>query len=292
MDIAENRGMKSTQNNLPDFIGIGAMRCGTTWISDQLKRHPEIYIPPHFKEVHYFDQYFEKGLNWYLAKFSGRMEHQLAGEFTPYYMRDEQSLRRISQTCPQAKLIITLRHPVDRAFSHYNFMKNRADISDSFYDALHDGRFEILKAGLYGQQIQTCLDIFPSEKLHIIIFDEIKSSPQTVMADLFEFLGVEKSFTPDSLGSKSNAKHAVKSMSLARVLRKVKGWVRPYFSGRHGLINQGFFKIGKMLNRLNSQQAEKRPMDEQTKAYLNEYYREDLHQLNELLNGRVSHWLR
>lgn len=275
----------------PDFIGIGAMRCGTTWISDKLRSHPDIFIPPHFKELHFFDRYYDKGSDWYRAHFSDKTEHQISGEFTPAYIRDAQALELISQTCPQAKLIISIRNPVERAFSHYNFLKKRENISDSFYDALFDDRYEMLKAGLYGEQIENCLKYFSRDRIHIIIFDEIEASPEQVLLDLFEFLEVDKQHQPDMLTEKVNARHGLKSKTFARGLRNIKNMLRPHTSSSQGPIGQGLHKFGKILNKMNATQVTHEAMDPRAGEYLMKYYKDDLLVLNRLIDGKASHWV-
>ena len=282
--------MSANTKRLPDFIGIGAMRCGTTWISDQLRSHPDIHIPPHYKEVHFFDRYYDKGMDWYLSNFSGRADHQIAGEFTPYYVRDAVAMTRLSQDCPDAKLILAIRNPVERAWSHYKFLKNRKSVSSSFFETLHDERFEILEAGRYGAQLQRCLELFPKDQICIISFDEIKASPERTISKLYSFLEVDTDYKPEAPRTKSNAGHAVRSMFLARILRLAKQLVRPFTSGRRGIMRLGFFKFGKMINRLNATAVDQVEMDEDVLAFLNEYYLEDLTLLAELVGKEVKLW--
>lgn len=275
----------------PDFIGIGSMRCGTTWLTDMLRSHPDIFIPAHFKELHFFDRYFDRGLDWYTANFSSKKPNQIAGEFTPNYLMDKQVMNLVSQTCPDAKLIVSIRNPVERAFSHYNLLKNGGNISDSFYDALFDDRYALRDAGLYGDQLQNCLKLFPKENIHIIIFNDILQSPEVVMSELFEFLGVDKDHIPTELSKKSNASHEVKSVFIAKNFRKIKQFMRPFIKSRESLIKLGFFKYARALNRMNSDQVAKARIDTKSAEYLSEYYKHDLHLLNDLLDGRVIEWL-
>lgn len=114
---------------LPNFLIIGAQKAGTSWLAYQLEKHPEIYLPK--KEIHYFDKGFnyQKGLSWYEKQFDEVTEQKAIGEKTPEYLwangegwEDHQSdvHQKIFQTLPEAKLIVTLRNPVDRAISAIN----------------------------------------------------------------------------------------------------------------------------------------------------------------------------
>jgi hypothetical protein len=116
--------------NLPDFIIIGAQRCGTTSLYNYLTQHPLI-LSALRKEVHYFDNNFHKGVSWYqaffplislrngYAKILSIDNSHLTGEATPYYLFHPLTPKRIAGLLPQVKLIVILRNPVDRAYSHF-----------------------------------------------------------------------------------------------------------------------------------------------------------------------------
>ena len=103
--------------SLPHFLGIGAVKAGTTWLYRNLRCHPELYLP-HPKEVHYFDQRFDRGLRFYAGKFEdGRA--RVRGEITPAYSAlPPDRIRFIRSVMPDLKLIFLMRNPVDRAWSH------------------------------------------------------------------------------------------------------------------------------------------------------------------------------
>mgnify|MGYP001416814740 CR=1 FL=1 len=274
----------------PDFIGIGAMRCGTTWISDKLRKHPEIFLPNNYKELHFFDSHYKNGIEWYENNFLGKIDTQISGEFTPKYLRDDESPFLIKNHYPNVKLIISIRNPVDRAFSHYNFLKKQLKISDNFYEALFDENYEILKAGLYGQQIKTYLDLFPREKIHIIIFDDIKKTPYNVINELYNFLNVSSDFKPKNLEKIINQRREVRYRFLENLTRKTKRSIRPYIKNRNKLKNFGFHYLLGILNTINSKKIIKKEIDYDTKNYLIEYYKNDFVILNKILDGKVAHW--
>ena len=108
---------------LPNFVIIGAQKSGTTFLYNLLTRHP--YVEGTFeKEVHYFDRYFEKGIEWYRSQFPlpKRNEERkfITGETTPDYLFHPHAAKRMVKVVPQARLILLLRNPVDRAYSHYH----------------------------------------------------------------------------------------------------------------------------------------------------------------------------
>ncbi len=109
---------------LPDFIVIGAMKCGTTSFYHLLVQHPHVE-PAANKELHYFDMFFDEGVEWYRRCFpaprwrDGR--RTITGEATPY-LGDPPVPERMARVVPQARLIALLRNPVDRAYSNYHQM--------------------------------------------------------------------------------------------------------------------------------------------------------------------------
>jgi hypothetical protein len=113
---------------LPDFIIIGTQKGGTTFFNQLLAQHPHVKRA-FLKEVHYFDLNFDKGINWYRSNFPVRTSKNhgyVTGEASPYYMFHPHAARRASAVVPNAKLIVLLRDPVDRAYSHYQHQALRA----------------------------------------------------------------------------------------------------------------------------------------------------------------------
>jgi len=116
-------------HSLPDFYIIGAAKCGTTSLYQYLIRHPSVN-PGIGKEIHYFEELYYRGENWYRAcfpfefqKFFSKLTHNeimMSGDSTPRYIDHPLVPNRINKLTPNAKFIVMLRNPIDRAFSHYN----------------------------------------------------------------------------------------------------------------------------------------------------------------------------
>ena len=105
------------KNSCPTFIVAGGVRCASGWIRECLSEHPDIYIHP--KEIHFFDQNYEKGLKWYLDFFKDQKDKRILGEKTATYLHTEKIATLINHLFPNIKLIFCLRDPVDRMISHY-----------------------------------------------------------------------------------------------------------------------------------------------------------------------------
>ena len=199
----------------PDFIIIGAQRCGTTSLYDYLSQHPSIQ-PALRKEIHYFDNHFDRSPAWYRAFFYPAALRRpfrpcLTGEATPYYPFHPHTPPRLAATLPRARLIVMLRNPVDRAYSHYLHEVRRghetlpfaaavarerervniapATLADpAAYDPAHH-HFSYLQRGHYATQLQAWRQHFAPAQMLIIISESFFAQPATTLAAALAFLG-------------------------------------------------------------------------------------------------------
>lgn len=216
------RAVTSQLRLLPDFIIIGGQRCGTTSFYYYLMEHPSI-VPPYTKEVNYFNDNFARGLSWYRAQFPTTIqkyytEHVLkhsllTGEASPYYLIYPHAPGRIAKLLPHVKLIVLLRNPIDRAYSHHWLLIKNGFETLSFKDAIEQepnrlagelekmqadehyhsynyGHFSYLTRGIYVDQLQRWLQYFPKEQLLLLKSEDLYSNPAKVMRQTFEFLEV------------------------------------------------------------------------------------------------------
>jgi len=157
---------------LPDFLIIGAQKCGTTSLVNNLNKHPEVrmceFSQGSGSEVHFFDRdiMYQRGLDWYGSLFEPGF---ICGEKTPEYMYDSKALDRIRKDLPKVKLIVCLRDPARRFISQLN-MRNKAN-KITFEEAIKNP--EYVDRGMYYKQLKRVLDRFPKDRVHIIVLDEI-----------------------------------------------------------------------------------------------------------------------
>jgi hypothetical protein len=108
--------MHSSQARLPFFLGLGVQKGGTTTLQGLMAQHPQLWLPAS-KEVHYFTLHYNRGVDWYRDQFVGASPNQRCGDITPYYIFHPQAPLRIHHLLPEARLIVLLRDPVERALS-------------------------------------------------------------------------------------------------------------------------------------------------------------------------------
>jgi len=181
------RRFSAGMRSLPDFLIIGAQKCGTTSLYAQLCEHPKIGSAFE-KEVRYFNNHYEKGLNWYKAHFPLRVTKRLvgwkdgiglkSGEGEPSYLPNPVVPQRVFDLIPNVRLIVMLRNPVDRAYSLPTADNKR----------LGNLHYSYLPRGIYVDQIRSWMSIFPREQFLIIRAEDFFSDAQTIYDDVLDFL--------------------------------------------------------------------------------------------------------
>jgi hypothetical protein len=186
---------------LPNFVVIGAQRSGTTLLHKVLDAHPEISMPNRRKEVHYFDRYYDRGADWYSAFFPSQEDagkYRAIGEVTPDYIFCPEVPGRIRDLIPDCRFILSLRNPVDRAFSGYMHHRRSFNERRSFDDFI-DGDQDAVERGFYHQQLMRYLEAFPRSAFLILVYEELIRDPAASLARIREFLGLTRGW-PDAEG--------------------------------------------------------------------------------------------
>ena len=165
---------RSAAMTLPTFVGIGVARGGTTWLHTLLSGHPRVFMPTHRKEIRFFDRNYDRGLGWYEAFFPESADvdaYDAIGEISPQYLYCSECPERVAATLPAAKLIVILRHPVDRAYSHYGFVVQRRNFQGSFEEFLAM-RPNMLEKGFYSRSLDRYVRYFDRDRILAIVFEK------------------------------------------------------------------------------------------------------------------------
>ncbi len=207
---------------LPDFLCIGAPRCGTTWLHHQLSQLPGVFLPA-AKEVHFLDDVSDGGEAFYTTAFDLEREahwrwyalqyrhagNRVAGDITPTYaVASRAHIARVAHYLPQVKIIYVMRNPVERAWSgvgNFLYKKHGLDLSRLTEQALLErtmleGR---LRHGRYRQVIENWEAVFEPERIHYVLFDQIRAQPDKVLQDIARFLALPaENITATEMGQK------------------------------------------------------------------------------------------
>ncbi len=279
--------MKDKIHNVkPDFVGIGAQRAGTSWLYHALNAHPEIFLP--LKEVHFFDEKYEQGTDWYFSLFETEKEHTITGEFTPDYMSEEHAMNRLVEHCPETKILVVLREPFERAYSAYNLYKAHGRFADmSFEEAILEDK-NIVRKSLYSEQIKRLFKLFPKENIRIYDFDDVSNDPLKVVQDAYSFLGVDKTFVPPGVKEKYNVGGNAKIQNVLN-LPKIQKKLQNNSVGKHVLKLKKFRVIVQLKDWLLNQDTDDKK-DLYCSHNLRNTFKEDLLKLEVLLNKSFSKW--
>lgn len=293
---------------LPDFLIIGAQKAGSSWLAKNLAGHPDVFMPAH--EVHFFNigRNFDKGIQWYSENFSQAEPGQIIGEKTPNYLwtTDTEIItrfgthlphipRRIYETLPSAKLIITLRNPVERAISAVNHYMTHGQISpqEDINEVLVGKKqalaeqFGVFDMGKYFYHIEAYRQYFSPEQLLTLIFEEdIVEHPKQGLQTICEFLQIDATF---EFGGRSNVQNRFNNsyVNLAKIYhympfaRSLVNRLKQYVpeSARRYL---GPHVMGKRLEKVRPTAA--------TLQFLYDMYSEDNDKLFQLMGRSIKLW--
>lgn len=272
---------------LPNFLIIGAGRCGSTSLHRQLQAHPEVFLPRE-KELHFFNKKWDQGVDWYRGFFADAASARAIGEATPSYLYSPAAFPRMASVIPDARLIVSLRNPVNRAYSHYWKSRLHGRERLSFEDALAaeetlleagkevPAKWAYADRGRYLPQLRRVLEHYRSDRLLILIFEhDLCAEPAKTYATVCRFLGVDDVFAPENLGSRSNAAISVRSPKLRWLSRKLPGSLKP---------------VAKLLSRVNERPGPYVPMAAATRHRLLTGFEADNLALASWLGRDLSSW--
>ncbi|ACB54073.1 probable sulfotransferase [Crocosphaera subtropica ATCC 51142] len=177
---------------LPNFIIIGAMKCATSSLHEQLNQQPGIFMSE-LKEPNFFsnDEEYSKGLNWYLSHFKEANINDLRGESSTHYSKlptYPHTIERLQKHLPNAKFIYVMRHPINRLVSQYIHEWSQRVISEEINESL-DRYPELIEYSLYTKQLQPYFDTFGKERVLPIFFERMLTTPQTELEKICHFIG-------------------------------------------------------------------------------------------------------
>lgn len=289
---------------LPNFIVIGAAKAGTTALHWYLAEHPAVFMTP-VKDPAYFAYGVDadgqllwgdlelhsfpiKSLSEYERLFADAGDALAIGEASTTYLECPQSAARIRELLPATRLICSLRHPVDRAYSDYlMYLRHRGrrfdpvgELTPTSVWARPDSRW--MRIGRYHEQLSRYFDAFPRSQIRVVLFDDLQRSPAGFMGDVYRFLDVDPAFVPDfatphaaggmpaSVALESFFMRSARSAVKARVPKRAANWFR-------------------RLRKRTMRPAP--PLPAELRKELTRPLRDDIAKTSELIGRSLEHWL-
>jgi len=172
-----------------NFLGIGAQKCASTWIHRVLEDHPQVKVSTP-KELDFFSYYYNHGFQWYERHFEESEPCLVRGEISTSYFYDWFAPERAAEYNPDFRLIVSLRDPVDRAYSnHLHEIRIGHYIGpDLGFEAGLAQNPMYIEQSRYWKQFQHWLQFFPKERFLVLIQEEIMADPTYAVHQLYEFL--------------------------------------------------------------------------------------------------------
>lgn len=181
-----------SNSSYPNFLGIGAVRGGSTWLYEVLKSHPRIYFPTKRKEIQFFTRYYDKGEQWYRGLFENAPKEAVhRGDFTPGYLMVPKGPERIHALGTVERFVLILRDPVERTYSHYKWHLRVTGEQMSFRDFYTKMPRLALENGLYFKHLTAYLKHFEPRQFLVLTLEESKQAPEVLLNRLADFFEVD-----------------------------------------------------------------------------------------------------
>lgn len=314
--------------NLPNFLIVGAPKCGTTSLYYYLKQHPEIFLPeikePKFmmaqflkfplkgKDDAVMERMMVKDFRDYKFLFSGVKGEKAVGEASVGYLYHYQGcIPQIKKYLGDPKIIIVLRNPIERIFSHYNFFIREGKEKKSLLEAIEAEPERIkqnyyygwhyFSVGEYFEQVKAYLNNFFYVK--ILLHEDLLSNPKKIAREIFSFLEVDENFIPDvsyHYNVSGVPKNSIRSRLIINSLTRVRRLylyilrfqnTRPKDVKNNMSAGNKREKIVQFTETIKNNNLVRPEMKPETRAYLKGVYREDILKLQDLIGRDLSHWL-
>ena len=195
VNLLYQKGILSTRDlTLPHFLGIGVQKAGSTWLFENLQRHPDLFLPDS-KELKYFSRRFHESLSGYSRNFAEAKGKVIGDLCTSYSLLPQSRIRFIRRVMPEVRILVVLRNPLERAWSFANMQLVRdpnrrfEDVTEAEFIA-HLRSEKSWKHSDYRGLLERWLRVFPEDQLWIGFFEDISGQPQAFLTEVFDFLGV------------------------------------------------------------------------------------------------------
>jgi Sulfotransferase domain len=275
---------------LPDFIGVGPPRTGTTWLHGVL--HRRACLPAETKETWFFDRYYDRGLDWYRDFFRRGSCDRPVGELGPTYFANPRAHERIRRDLPGCRIICTLRDPLERAYSWYRLRRRLGIIRTGFEEALLAGDDPHLReASRYATYLGPWRDSFGAENVGVFLYDDLQSDPQAYADAIARFIGVGPVAITPALSRhliRNNAPRDCRNPRLAYSAHLLRRWMWAHRMGRtvDRLTRLGFWKLWFDGGR------EFQPVPPEVESRLRKIYAAEIDALEEMIGRDLSAWKR
>jgi len=252
---------------------------------------------PESDTIHYYDMFFARGQSWYEEYFEHATEEQILYDPTTTYIRSPWAPRRIARENPDAKIMLCLRNPIDRAFSHYWHEKKKGSINFEFAEVLenYDLYSSWIEPGLYAEHLERYLEYFGQDQLLCLRFETLKEDQQAFLQQICQFAEIDDTFQPSWLNRKSNEAEGRRTLVNQAWRETKKAVVRSGFesAARELRLDDAaqYLEEVPIIGRILQDKEEyEKGIDPTLRAELLELCEPEIQRLENLLEIRLDNW--
>ena len=292
----------------PNFIIAGVARCGTTSLYHYLKQHPQIGFPK-IKEPKFFssielkfphngpgdntvDAKVIKDKSDYFSLFNGLNQFKAIGEASSdYFFYHKHTISAIKESLGDVKIILCFRNPIERAYSAYSNLIRDSRETESFQNAIYmeeermkqnfDWMWAYKAGGLYASGLMVFQENFSNIK--VILLEDLESEPKRILDEVFEFLEVDNCYNID-VSTKFSHSGKPKNRMIAKITDRNNKF---FYSLRETVLR---LLPRKITEKVASKLFRKEGIEPVIRKKLQEFFKADIAQLEQLLNKDLSHW--
>ena len=294
------------------FIIGGTIKAATSSLYNYINAHPQV-CGSKIKETYFFSQGYsgdvDRDHEKYASFFSPQPGNTVLFEASPNYLAYKENVApRIKQLFPDIKLLFVLRNPVARLYSHFNFAKGKLELPqdmsfEKFIEycerfnnrqltpeeaGITETHLRALEIGNYGKYLKNFSDVFETENIKVIFFEDLVDNPLEKLEEVSEFIGVAPSFYRDFIMNKANVTFSARMKGLHYFVLSVNRLLEPVLRQRPGLKHN----LVKLYKYFNQDHQSFVPMQEVTREKLRGYYAPSNAALKHILNGeKLPPWL-
>ncbi len=286
------------QNNLPNFFVVGSPKCGTTSVYHYLSKHQDIFLPSK-KELNffsseeiirqnlYYDSFMVDDFNHYKDLYKNSHNFCAKGDFSVSYLFYKDVPKKIKDCVPDAKIIIFLRNPLDRSYSHYLMDFRLGYINNSIEQIIKNPKKfntyyqQIIELSMYFNQVKRYKDLF-GDNVKIILFEQLKNDTASTINSILDFINVDK-----NVDLITDIKHNSFKMPKNNLVKKIYNnkKIRTFFSKlTPKIFKKAIFSIFFTYD--------KPKLTVSTKNYLSNLFHDDIKSLEKLINEDLSDWYK
>jgi hypothetical protein len=275
---------------LPTGLVIGPMRTGSTWLYEYLSSRDDVCLPRDVKETFYFAENHDKGEAWYASHFRhyDPARHRGIIDVSPTLFDNHAAIARVRKKLRKPVLMATLRHPIDRTWSHYMHLRQYGATTLDFDSAIREIP-AIIEPSLYAKHLARWLDEFGRDPVRVAFYSDLKRRPLEYVRQVNAAFGLPGAAADALPSDRINSGSLPRNLLLARATRRAAATLRR--GGLHGIVNAGKrMGLSNLVYGRSRGVAARQAMRPDTHEYLVERFSADVDVLERLLGVNLGRW--